>query len=118
MSVDPDNMVVQMCAEGMRLEGQARPADARDCFEKAWLLAHSDYERCIAAHYFARHQSSPQDTLEWNRRALELATRQGPASRSAFIVARPPLFAAKCRSSSSLALSGRNLCGKGFLVPG
>ena len=72
-AIDPDNLVVQMCAEGMQLEGQARLGDARLTFEKAWRLAESAYERCIAAHYLARHQPNPDATLEWNLRSLALA---------------------------------------------
>jgi hypothetical protein len=73
MSIDPDNLVVQLCAEGMQFEGQARPGDARQAFEKAWALTHSAYERCIAAHYLARHQPSKDTTLEWNLRSLQEA---------------------------------------------
>ena len=78
-AIDPDNLVVQMCAEGMQLEGQARLGDARSAFEKAWRLAESAYERCIAAHYLARHQPNADATLEWNLRSLALAdeVRQG-----------------------------------------
>ncbi|HZY41132.1 MAG TPA: hypothetical protein VFF59_03940, partial [Anaerolineae bacterium] len=36
-----------------------------------------DYEACIAAHYVARHQATPQDTLRWNQEALDRANAAG-----------------------------------------
>ncbi len=68
--IDPDNLVVQHCADGMRFEGQARPGDARLAFEQAWALTQSAYERCLAAHYLARHQPTKEKSLEWNLRSL------------------------------------------------
>ena len=70
MTVDPKNPVVQLCAAGMAIEGDA-PA-ARELFARAWALHQDDYEACIAAHYVARHQS-PEDTLRWNALAVQHA---------------------------------------------
>ncbi len=47
-------------------EGQGRFAAARDLFARVWAESTDDYEACIAAHYLARHQGSPQDTLRGN----------------------------------------------------
>jgi hypothetical protein len=71
MTVDPENPVVQLCAAGMAVEGDA-PA-ARELFAKAWALHRDDYEASIAAHYVARHQSSPEETLRWNAVAVQHA---------------------------------------------
>lgn len=73
MLEDPDNPVIQLCAEGMAIEGDA-PA-ARELFAKAWELRRDDYDASIAAHFVARHQPTPDDTLHWN----ELAVRHAEA---------------------------------------
>ena len=36
-------------------------------------MSQDDYEACIAAHYVARHQPNPQETLRWNQEALSRA---------------------------------------------
>jgi hypothetical protein len=46
--IDPANRVVALCAEGMSREG---------------------------AHYLARHQPTPKDTLHWNALAVRHAER-------------------------------------------
>jgi tetratricopeptide (TPR) repeat protein len=71
--VDPDNPVVKLCAAGMAAEGEGRSADARALFEQAWAESRDDYEACIAAHYVARHQRTPEAAFEWNERALQRA---------------------------------------------
>ena len=68
--MDPNNPVVKLCAAGMAAEGEGRPADAKALFEQAWDLSSDDFEACIAAHYVARHQATPEATFEWNERAL------------------------------------------------
>jgi tetratricopeptide (TPR) repeat protein len=71
--IDPNNPIVRLCAEGMRAEGEHRYAEARAFFEQAWEAASDDYEACIAAHFLARHQDSPAETLRWNQIALDRA---------------------------------------------
>jgi tetratricopeptide (TPR) repeat protein len=78
--MDPSNPIVQLCVAGIAAEGEARPEDARALFEQAWAQSRSDYEACIAAHYVARHQPTPEQELEWNRIALERAGRADAAS--------------------------------------
>jgi hypothetical protein len=75
--MDPDDPVVRLCSEGMRAEAEGRDADARDLFRKAWEAATDDYEACVAAHYLARHQPTPEETLHWNRECLTRADRVG-----------------------------------------
>lgn len=75
--MDPNNPVVKLCAAGMAAEGEGRPADAKALFEQAWSESRDDFEACMAAHYVARHQSSAEAELEWNRRALERADLVG-----------------------------------------
>jgi len=76
-SVDLDNPVIQLCVAGTQAEFEGRASDARALFQQAWTAAGDDYEACIAAHYLARHQERPQDTLRWNQRALRHALAVG-----------------------------------------
>jgi len=73
--VDPNNPIVQLCVEGMKAEGAGRPDDARALFTRAWETHTDDWEACVAAHYLARHQPTPADTLRWNQEALYRAER-------------------------------------------
>lgn len=73
MPIDPSNPVVELCAAGIAVEGI--PEEARALFERAWAARRDDYDACIAAHYMARHQETPAETLAWNERALTHALR-------------------------------------------
>lgn len=75
--MDASNPVVKLCAEGMMAEGQGRSDDARDLFAQAWAARTDDVDACVAAHYLARHQASPEETLNWNREALNRADAVG-----------------------------------------
>ena len=68
MTIDSDNPVVQLCAEGMAVEGDR--AAARELFARAWAIRRDDYEASIAAHFLARHQDTPEETLRWNSIAV------------------------------------------------
>jgi hypothetical protein len=75
--INPDNQVVKLCAEGMAAEAEGRHDDARALFQQAWDGSADDYDACIAAHYLARHQGSPEETLRWNQESLDRAVRVG-----------------------------------------
>jgi tetratricopeptide (TPR) repeat protein len=75
--MDPDNPVVALCAQGMEAEGDGRAADALALFTEAWQRRTDDYEACVAAHYVARHQDTPELTLHWNRLAVDHADAVG-----------------------------------------
>jgi hypothetical protein len=75
--MDPQNPVVQRCVAGMQAEAEDRPETARQLFQQAWDLRQDDFEACIAAHYLARHQATPADTLAWNQAALDFALAVG-----------------------------------------
>jgi hypothetical protein len=75
--VDPNNPVVRHCVAGMQAEAQGRFAEAHDYFCQAWDKQTDDLEACIAAHYLARHQETPQETLRWNEEALSRALAVG-----------------------------------------
>jgi hypothetical protein len=75
--MDPDNPVVRLCAAAFAFGRHARGADAKALFEQAWEASRDDFEACIAAHYVARHQATPEATFEWNERALHRAQAAG-----------------------------------------
>lgn len=75
--MDPENPVVLLCVEGMRLEGMGRYAEAQSAFARAWETSADDFEACIAAHYLARHQATAEETLHWNQEALRRAEAVG-----------------------------------------
>ena len=72
--MDPNNPIVRLCVEGMQAEAAGKAAEARMLLIKAWEQKQNDFEACIAAHYVARHQETPQDTLTWNQVALDRAS--------------------------------------------
>ncbi len=61
--------------QGTLAEFEHRLEDARTLYQQAWELHADDYEACIAAHYLARFQDNPWETLRWNQIALERADR-------------------------------------------
>jgi hypothetical protein len=72
-NVDPNNPVVRMCAQGMEFERSGRLDEASQLFLNAWNESRDEFERCIAAHYVARHEKNSVDKLLWNRRSLDHA---------------------------------------------
>ena len=69
--IDGDSVVARLCAAGMAIDGDAVAASA--LFRQAWDARRDDYEASIAAHFMARHQPSLNDSLHWNRIAVEHA---------------------------------------------
>ncbi len=84
MQMDPNNAVVKLCAQGMEAEAAGRMHEAKSLFEQAWGAASDDYERCVAAHYVARHQDGPHETLRWNEECLRYADRVADARVAGF----------------------------------
>lgn len=83
--MDTENPVVRLCAAGMQCEAEGRHADAAALFQQAWSTRRDAYEACIAAHYVARHQATPADTLRWNEEALHQADAAEPERIAAFL---------------------------------
>src|SRR5688572_12571920 len=75
--MDPMNPVVQLCARGMQAETEGRQEDAKALFLEAWQAGTNDFDRCIAAHYVARHQRTAEDRLHWNQECLDRADAVG-----------------------------------------
>jgi hypothetical protein len=71
--MDPENPIVKLCVQGMEAEMRGRHNEASLLFIQAWEQSTTDYEACVAAHYVARHQQTPEDALRWNQESLTRA---------------------------------------------
>jgi hypothetical protein len=76
-TIDPQNRVVQYCVEGMGKEQEGRHDEALRLFMLAWDQSKDAFERTIAAHYVARHQTTPERALDWNQESLTNADAVG-----------------------------------------
>jgi hypothetical protein len=68
--MDTNNPVIQLCMEGTRAEFEHRLEEAHALYQQAWEARMDDYDACIAAHYIARFQEGPEESLRWNQIAL------------------------------------------------
>jgi hypothetical protein len=82
--MNPENLVVKLCTDGMRAEAEGRLAEASDLFLEAWTACKDDFDACVAAHYVARHQENPEEQLRWNQEALNYADAVGDERVRAF----------------------------------
>lgn len=57
----------------MEAEGRRNIAEATGLFAQSWTQSTNNFERCIAAHYVARHQPTAELVLHWNQEALNHA---------------------------------------------
>src|SRR5580692_7790988 len=84
MGIDPNNPVVKLCAAGIGAEMAGRRDEAAKLYQEAWDTRASDFEACIAAHYVARLQTTPEDALHWNLEALKSAESSHDATLREF----------------------------------
>jgi hypothetical protein len=73
MLYDPTNPIVQLCARGIEIEHAGDLVKAGEVYQQAWEKAGCPLEACTAAHYLARVQNDPEESLRWNLTALEQA---------------------------------------------
>ena len=71
--MDLENKVINLCIAGTQAEYEGGRQDAAKIYTQAWDVAENDYKFCIAAHYVARFQAGPRDSLRWNHLSLEHA---------------------------------------------
>src|SRR5689334_82511 len=102
--MDPNNPVVKLCAKGIEIEMQGRRDEARSLYLQAWELRQDDVDACVAAHYIARHQESPAETLRWNELALTHAIRAPVESIRSFL---PSLYLNLGKSYEDLGNASR-----------
>lgn len=99
MAFDPNNPVVQLCLEGMSREDGGDRVEAGRIYQRAWSMAGQDFERFLAAYFFARVQTVEAEKLKWLRTTLEIGLGIDDDSvRSAF----PALHAAIARSYEAI----------------
>jgi len=77
LPIDPQNVVVRYCAEGIQAEQSGQRDEALRLFTLAWDNSTDAFERTIAAHYLARHQKTLEEILHWNQEALSNADTVG-----------------------------------------
>jgi|tagenome__1003787_1003787.scaffolds.fasta_scaffold19403288_1 tetratricopeptide (TPR) repeat protein len=82
--MDANNPIVKLCAQGMDEEAKRNFESATKLFKEAWEQSASDFERCIAAHYAARHEPDVEMALQWNQQALDCAHRITDGSAAEF----------------------------------
>lgn len=82
--LDQANPVVQLCITGTQAEMHDQIGAAQAAYQQAWTVAQTPLDRCIAAHYCARHQSLAT-MLEWNQIALEQAKLVESSAISEFL---------------------------------
>jgi tetratricopeptide (TPR) repeat protein len=75
MEFNPNNIVIQLCMQGMAMEEKGEPEEASKIFLKAWNEATNDFEKFTAAYYVARHQQNVHDRLNWYETALQFALK-------------------------------------------
>jgi rifampin ADP-ribosylating transferase len=73
MEFNQNNTVMQLCAQGMQMEGEGKLHEAKQLFCKAWDAAVTPIEQFTAAHYVARHQNSVEGKLVWDEKCLSIA---------------------------------------------
>lgn len=71
--MDTRRPTVRFCIAGTQAEYKGQREAAKSLYEQAWEAAKDDMDRCIAAHYVARFQESPEARLHWNQKALDFA---------------------------------------------
>ena len=99
MEFSPNNTIVRLCLQGMKLEEDGKPEEASALFLQAWNEATNDFEKFIAAHYVSRHQKNIPDKLKWLQTGLQLAQRiNNDAVRAAFT----PLYTSIAKSYEEL----------------
>ena len=106
MLFDPDNIVVQLCAEGIT----SRDLSAKSVLiEKAWKLASNNEEKCLAAHYMGRLKIDLNVRMQWDNEALEFA-KQLPAETVAGFLPTLHLMIGKNYEDMGLKLKASEYC--------
>jgi tetratricopeptide (TPR) repeat protein len=99
MNMDTNNPIVKLCIEGSKAEFEGRKTDAFKIYLKAWEIKTNDYEACVAAHYIARFQETPEDVFFWNKKALDHAKAANDENINSFY---PSLYLNMGRSLEAL----------------
>jgi len=82
--MDLTSPAIKLCLESIHAEFEGRVADARALSLQAWQAVTDDYEACVAAHYLAGCQATPEATLQWHQEALDRANKADPEQVKSF----------------------------------
>jgi hypothetical protein len=95
MEFSPNNHIVKLCVQGLDMEAKGNREEAAHLFLRAWNEATNDFEKFLAAHFVAKHQTDVSEKLRWLETALQLALK---SNHDAAISALPGLYTeiAKC----------------------
>ena len=75
MDFNPSNPIVKLCLQGMAMEANGKPEEAKKIFLQAWNEAANDFEKFLAAYYVARQQKNAGDKLKWLETSLALGMK-------------------------------------------
>ena len=81
---DLANPVIKLCLAGTQAQFEGRAEAASALFWQAWQAVTDDYEACVAAHYVAGCQATPEATLQWHQEALDRANQADPERVKSF----------------------------------
>lgn len=84
MGQDKQSDSLLACQQGIAAEFKGELAQALACYQQAWELARSAYEKAVAAHYLGHLAENPQAALVWHQTALEHAQQAPPEAVEAF----------------------------------
>lgn len=65
---------------------------AQNLFMQAWNSSSNNHEKCIAAHFVARHQNNFEDTLKWNTTSLNRANKVAKVAKNEVKSYYPSLY--------------------------
>ena len=82
--IDLASPVLSLCLAGTQAQYEGRAEAACAFFWQAWLAVTDDFEACVAAHYVAGCQATPEAALEWHLEALDRAGRAAPEQVKSF----------------------------------
>jgi hypothetical protein len=82
--LDLANPVIKLCLAGTQAQFEGRAEAAGALFWQAWQVVTDDYEACVAAHYVAGCQATPEATLQWHQEALDRADQADPKQVKSF----------------------------------
>jgi rifampin ADP-ribosylating transferase len=75
MEFNPNNNVIKLCVQGMYMDENGEPEEARRIFLQAWNESTNDFEKFTAAYYVARQQEDVHDRLKWLETSLQFALK-------------------------------------------
>lgn len=70
---DPQNNIIRLCVNGMKMQENGNSKDAKNSFLKAWNDSTNNFEKFISAYYIALYEKILPDRLKWFETSLHYA---------------------------------------------